>query len=135
MAYTNSDISGGGSGCTMWFGDLMDMKQFPAGGQDLYIRMSASEKEKEDNPKMKILVITSIAVAVVAGVLIVSYCIYKRNIHKRRTNTEGNVILFVSKLIVNRYKPSFAISFYFFVVYNFCYSFIHFSTCLPAGTI
>ena len=43
MAYTNSDISGGGSGCAIWFGDLMDIRQFPAGGQDLYIRMSASE--------------------------------------------------------------------------------------------
>ncbi|XP_065637681.1 G-type lectin S-receptor-like serine/threonine-protein kinase At4g27290 [Quercus suber] len=43
MAYTNSDISGGGSGCAIWFGDLMDIRQFLAGGQDLYIRMSASE--------------------------------------------------------------------------------------------
>nr|POE45875.1 g-type lectin s-receptor-like serine/threonine-protein kinase [Quercus suber] len=43
MAYTNSNISGGGSGCAIWFGDLMDIRQFPAGGQDLYIRMSASE--------------------------------------------------------------------------------------------
>ena len=43
MAYTNSDIRGGGSGCAIWYGDLMDIRQFPAGGQDLYIRMSASE--------------------------------------------------------------------------------------------
>ncbi|KAJ0103550.1 hypothetical protein Patl1_04481 [Pistacia atlantica] len=47
-------------------------------------------QETEDNPKTKILVITSIAVVVVAGVLIVSYCIYKRRIHKRRTNTVEN---------------------------------------------
>ncbi|KAL9444278.1 hypothetical protein AB3S75_017459 [Citrus x aurantiifolia] len=43
MAYTNSDIRGGGSGCAMWFGDLIDMRSFPDGGQDFYIRMSASE--------------------------------------------------------------------------------------------
>ncbi|KAL2327896.1 hypothetical protein Fmac_021323 [Flemingia macrophylla] len=43
MAYTNSNIRGGGSGCVMWFGDLIDMKQFETGGQDLYIRMDASE--------------------------------------------------------------------------------------------
>nr|XP_023903925.1 G-type lectin S-receptor-like serine/threonine-protein kinase At4g27290 isoform X2 [Quercus suber] len=51
MAYTNSNISGGGSGCAIWFGDLMDIRQFPAGGQDLYIRMSASELlvKKESN--------------------------------------------------------------------------------------
>ncbi|KAL2327897.1 hypothetical protein Fmac_021324 [Flemingia macrophylla] len=43
MAYTNSNIRGGGSGCVMWFGDLIDMKQFETGGQDLYIRMDASD--------------------------------------------------------------------------------------------
>jgi hypothetical protein len=43
MAYTNTNISGAGSGCVMWFGDLIDIKLFPAGGQVLYIRMPASE--------------------------------------------------------------------------------------------
>ncbi|ESR65345.1 hypothetical protein CICLE_v10007572mg [Citrus x clementina] len=43
MAYTNSDIRGEGSGCAMWFGDLIDMRSFPDAGQDFYIRMSASE--------------------------------------------------------------------------------------------
>ncbi|XP_031281346.1 receptor-like serine/threonine-protein kinase SD1-8 [Pistacia vera] len=70
MAYTNSDISGGGSGCTMWFGDLMDMKQFPAGGQDLYIRMSASEKGANDEHKnIQIIVFTTIAAVAVVAVL------------------------------------------------------------------
>ena len=43
MAYTNSDIRGEGSGCVVWFGDLLDIRQFASAGQDLYIRMSASE--------------------------------------------------------------------------------------------
>ncbi|CAK8577236.1 unnamed protein product [Lathyrus sativus] len=43
MAYTNTNISGAGSGCVMWFGDLIDIKLFPRGGQVLYIRMPASE--------------------------------------------------------------------------------------------
>nr|POF24217.1 g-type lectin s-receptor-like serine/threonine-protein kinase [Quercus suber] len=50
MAYTNSDIREG-AGCAIWFGDLVDIKQFPAGGQDLYIRMHPSElgeRKKED---------------------------------------------------------------------------------------
>ncbi|ONI12978.1 hypothetical protein PRUPE_4G195300 [Prunus persica] len=45
MAYTSSDIRGGGTGCAIWFDDLMDIRQFPAAGQDLYIRMPASELE------------------------------------------------------------------------------------------
>ena len=28
MAYTNTDIKGSGSGCAMWFGDLIDIRQF-----------------------------------------------------------------------------------------------------------
>ncbi|XLR58372.1 hypothetical protein HN51_012747 [Arachis hypogaea] len=32
MAYANSDIRGGGSGCAMWFGDLIDIKLFQNGG-------------------------------------------------------------------------------------------------------
>ncbi|OAY24391.1 G-type lectin S-receptor-like serine/threonine-protein kinase At4g27290 isoform X2 [Manihot esculenta] len=50
MAYSSSDIRGGGSGCAIWFGDLMDMRQLPAdGGQELYIRMNASETEQTSN--------------------------------------------------------------------------------------
>ena len=39
MAFTNSDITGEGSGCVMWFGDLFDLKQLQTGDQDLYIRI------------------------------------------------------------------------------------------------
>ncbi|KAF8409419.1 hypothetical protein HHK36_005495 [Tetracentron sinense] len=44
-AYANSDIRGGGSGCLLWFGDLIDIKEFNEGDsiQDIYIRMAASE--------------------------------------------------------------------------------------------
>ena len=45
-AYTNSDISGKGSGCVVWYGDLIDITQFAIGGQDLFIRMSRSELGK-----------------------------------------------------------------------------------------
>ncbi|KAG5149667.1 hypothetical protein JHK82_016548 [Glycine max] len=47
MAYTNSNISGAGSGCVMWFGDLIDIKLYPVPekGQDLYIRLPSSELE------------------------------------------------------------------------------------------
>lgn len=46
MAFTNSDIRGEGSGCVHWFGGLVDMRGFPEGGQDLYVRMPASELGK-----------------------------------------------------------------------------------------
>ncbi|MCI23710.1 G-type lectin S-receptor-like serine/threonine-protein kinase, partial [Trifolium medium] len=36
-------VRGEGSGCALWFGDLIDIRQFAAGGQDLYVRMDSSE--------------------------------------------------------------------------------------------
>ncbi|MBA0705546.1 hypothetical protein Golax_017733, partial [Gossypium laxum] len=46
MAYTNVYVTRGGSGCAMWFGNLLDIKQFQSDGQDLYIRVSASEADE-----------------------------------------------------------------------------------------
>ncbi|KAK3435782.1 hypothetical protein EUGRSUZ_C00487 [Eucalyptus grandis] len=45
VAYANSDVRGGGSGCLMWFGDLIDMKALEGWNrvQSLYVRLSASE--------------------------------------------------------------------------------------------
>ncbi|KAL0001022.1 hypothetical protein SO802_014803 [Lithocarpus litseifolius] len=71
MAYTNSDIRGSGSGCAMWFGDLMDIRQFPSGGQDLYIRMLASELEASHVHKVKRAVIVAATLAAVCGMLLV----------------------------------------------------------------
>ena len=49
MAYSNTDIRDGGSGCAIWYGDLIDIRQVEGGGQDadwldVYIRMPASTK-------------------------------------------------------------------------------------------
>ncbi|KAL4642601.1 hypothetical protein ACB092_02G031500 [Castanea dentata] len=82
-AYTNSNIENGGSGCAMWFGDLIDIRQVAANGrdaymQDLYIRMPASEQEEKDKQKMKVIVIVVLAIAVAFGVLSIPYCISKR---------------------------------------------------------
>ncbi|KAK2997065.1 hypothetical protein RJ639_026374, partial [Escallonia herrerae] len=43
MAYANLDIAEGGSGCLFWFDDLIDIREFSEGGQDLYVRMASSE--------------------------------------------------------------------------------------------
>ncbi|KAK4255711.1 hypothetical protein QN277_008675 [Acacia crassicarpa] len=42
-AYSNLDIRGEGSGCLIWLDEMSDMRQFSAGGQDPYVRVSASE--------------------------------------------------------------------------------------------
>ncbi|KAH9803140.1 Receptor-like serine/threonine-protein kinase SD1-8 [Citrus sinensis] len=87
MAYTNSYIRGEGSGCAMWFGELIDMRDFPDAGQDLYIRMSASEIGAKSKPTTKIVVIVVPTAALLAAVLIAGYLI-----HKRRRNIVVNII-------------------------------------------
>ena len=42
-AYANPNISQGGVGCLQWFGDLIDVRVFEINGQDLYVRLAASE--------------------------------------------------------------------------------------------
>jgi hypothetical protein len=42
-AYTNLDFRAGGSGCLIWFGDLIDMRRSTGDGQDVYVRVAASE--------------------------------------------------------------------------------------------
>ncbi|PSR95651.1 G-type lectin S-receptor-like serine/threonine-protein kinase [Actinidia chinensis var. chinensis] len=42
-AYTNYDIREGGSGCLLWFDDLIDIREYDENGQDLFMRMAASE--------------------------------------------------------------------------------------------
>ena len=42
-AYTNLDKRGGGSGCLLWFDDLIDMRQSSQVGEDIYIRVHSSE--------------------------------------------------------------------------------------------
>uniref|UniRef100_A0A2N9HS70 Receptor-like serine/threonine-protein kinase n=1 Tax=Fagus sylvatica TaxID=28930 RepID=A0A2N9HS70_FAGSY len=94
MAYSNSDIREGGSGCAIWYGDLIDIRQFSAAGQDLYVRMPASEIETKDEHKTKVIVIVVVAVvtAIVSGMLLIAYLMYKRRT-KFRENMENNVII------------------------------------------
>ncbi|KAJ1441971.1 S-locus glycoprotein domain [Sesbania bispinosa] len=79
MAYANSNISGAGSGCVMWFGDLIDMRQFEDGGQVLYIRMVAgpelvNHEHPADSHDKRVTKIIATTVAAISGVLI--FCIY-----------------------------------------------------------
>ncbi|KAA8523808.1 hypothetical protein F0562_010231 [Nyssa sinensis] len=76
MAYTNSNISGGGSGCLIWFGDLIDVREFIAedSEQDIYIRLPASElRSINDSHKkqrrVKILVVSSISGMLILGLV------------------------------------------------------------------
>ncbi|KAM7504090.1 hypothetical protein LguiB_002994 [Lonicera macranthoides] len=42
VAYTRLDISTG-NGCLLWFGELIDIREYPENGQEIYVRLAASE--------------------------------------------------------------------------------------------
>ncbi|ESR65335.1 hypothetical protein CICLE_v10007596mg [Citrus x clementina] len=95
MAYTNSDIRGEGSGCAMWFGELIDMRDFPDGGQDLYIRMSASEIGAKGEPRTKMVVIVISIAALSAVVIAAGYLVHKRRrniVEKTENNRETDQV-------------------------------------------
>ncbi|CAH8387855.1 unnamed protein product [Eruca vesicaria subsp. sativa] len=54
-AFANTDIRNGGSGCVIWIGDLLDIRNFAKGGQDLYIRLAAADLDDKINNTGKII--------------------------------------------------------------------------------
>lgn len=43
VAYASLDVRNGGSGCFIWIDVLIDIKIYPKNGQDLYVKLNASE--------------------------------------------------------------------------------------------
>ncbi|KAL7243990.1 hypothetical protein ACSBR1_016251 [Camellia fascicularis] len=81
-AYANSDTAGGGSGCLLWYGDLIDIRSYPnPGDQTLYVRVTAadlvSRSDSKEKKKRVVLVIIPISVALLLF-LLVSCIIWKR---------------------------------------------------------
>ncbi|PNX94604.1 G-type lectin S-receptor-like serine/threonine-protein kinase [Trifolium pratense] len=84
---------GEGSGCVIWFGDLIDIRKFEDDGQDLYIRMDASEFGKEGHDELKndlIRILTS--TIVVSGILFLGYYRYILWRRRRRITEDSEVI-------------------------------------------
>ncbi|KAJ0733712.1 putative protein kinase RLK-Pelle-DLSV family [Helianthus annuus] len=93
--YTNSNISGTGSGCLLWYGDLVDIRTVPQNGDTLYIRVPHSEIESTRNIKRsgvgrrRIQVIVPVAFVVL--ITLVSICLFYRfNKKKQQQGRPGN---------------------------------------------
>ncbi|RVW68694.1 G-type lectin S-receptor-like serine/threonine-protein kinase [Vitis vinifera] len=56
--YAEMDTHGKGKGCLMWFGPLIDIRQSTSFGQDLYVRMPASELEEEKTVEVAITLVS-----------------------------------------------------------------------------
>ncbi|KAF8024011.1 hypothetical protein BT93_F1268 [Corymbia citriodora subsp. variegata] len=91
-AYANSDIRGGGSGCLMWFGDLIDMKALEQWNrvQTLYVRVSASELDAiRDRAMRKIILVVVILSSIIGGLLFLGTAWWGVKQKKRRIRIGG----------------------------------------------
>ncbi|KAJ9671898.1 hypothetical protein PVL29_025525 [Vitis rotundifolia] len=98
-AYANSDIRGGGSGCLLWFGDLIDIRDFTQNGQEFYVRMAAADLEASSSinssskKKKKQVIIISISITgiVLLSLVLTLYVLKKRKKQlKRKAYMEHN---------------------------------------------
>ncbi|KAA8523794.1 hypothetical protein F0562_010217 [Nyssa sinensis] len=82
------DVTGGGSGCLLWFDDLIDIRQFPELGQDLYIRMASSELGEVGSiwEKGKSIIISSVVSTgtILLGLGVTLYVWKKKRQQKRK---------------------------------------------------
>ncbi|XP_030528919.1 G-type lectin S-receptor-like serine/threonine-protein kinase At4g27290 [Rhodamnia argentea] len=91
MAFTRVDVHGNGGDCLLWFVDLVDMKNYPSGGDVLYIRMARAEIDAIARAKRRRRIITavSISLSTVCGMLILAFiCWYALRRKKERTRDE-----------------------------------------------
>ncbi|GLT46750.1 hypothetical protein SLA2020_204800 [Shorea laevis] len=93
MAYTTLNIKES-SGCAIWFDDLIDLKQVQSSGQDLYVRVAASDSDHEETKgktKMKAGLIIASTILVVIGALVITYYILRgcQNIEGIRNGTSN----------------------------------------------
>ncbi|CAL0303809.1 unnamed protein product [Lupinus luteus] len=104
-AYSNLDIRDGGSGCMIWFNDIMDMRKESSQGQEIYIRLAASElSNASNNANKKRLAGILVGIGTfILGMTTVGYVIYirrrkllksdKDTIVKKEDNEKENIEL------------------------------------------
>lgn len=88
-AYTNSDIRGKGSGCAMWFGDLIDIRKSES-GQELYIRMQGLGNRLKKKRAVISVVAVAIAIAVACGMLIIGYTVKRKILRGKSGKYQNN---------------------------------------------
>ncbi|KAI3517260.1 hypothetical protein L1887_16473 [Cichorium endivia] len=91
-AYANLDIRNGGSGCLLWFGDLIDIRDYDE-DQYIYIRMAASELTNGAlYSRRTIVAITIVVVSLAALLLFVAAYVYRNRKKMLHMKGEGNRI-------------------------------------------
>eukprot|EP00261_Vitis_vinifera_P031581 XP_019072824.1 PREDICTED: G-type lectin S-receptor-like serine/threonine-protein kinase At4g27290 isoform X4 [Vitis vinifera] len=97
-AYSNLDISRGGSGCLLWFDNLTDIRDFTEDGQEFYVRMAASEVDafasssKRKKQRWVISISASIVALILLSLLLGLYILKKKKKKKKKLKRKGTML-------------------------------------------
>ncbi|KAL7593677.1 hypothetical protein Lser_V15G35258 [Lactuca serriola] len=83
-AYSSIDVRTG-SGCLIWFDKLMDIRVYGENGQDVFVRMAASELHRNAEAKRKVRII--VIPVLVGFAVILGFCLFV--FYKRRQKKKG----------------------------------------------
>ncbi|KAL8257662.1 hypothetical protein R6Q59_029703 [Mikania micrantha] len=95
-AYANPNITSGGVGCLLWFGDLIDVRVFPQNGQDLYVRLAASELSdlnSSSHIQKRVVMVVTLPISVVLTLLGLILALYIRRNWKKKSDVENNNLM------------------------------------------
>ncbi|XP_073120349.1 G-type lectin S-receptor-like serine/threonine-protein kinase At4g27290 isoform X2 [Henckelia pumila] len=74
MAYASLDISKGGSGCLLWFGELVDIRMVPhPQGEDIYIRVASSETDSKGMKRILVVILALVGGMILLGLSLMLY--------------------------------------------------------------
>ncbi|XP_074380716.1 G-type lectin S-receptor-like serine/threonine-protein kinase At4g27290 isoform X2 [Apium graveolens] len=90
-AYANTNITGKGSGCLLWFGELIDVRDQEESGQILFVRLAPSGSAASSSTTRKIALMIMLPVVIIFTVVLVCYMWYVRRYKKQ--NREGEMRL------------------------------------------
>ncbi|KAI3817711.1 hypothetical protein L1987_11509 [Smallanthus sonchifolius] len=92
-AYANPNITSGGVGCLLWFGGLIDVRVYPQNGQDLYVRLAASELSdlhSSFHRKKRVVMEVTLSIASVLSLSVLVLAFYTRRKWKKRSDAESS---------------------------------------------
>ncbi|XP_016463438.1 G-type lectin S-receptor-like serine/threonine-protein kinase RKS1 [Nicotiana tabacum] len=96
-AYASANVSIGGIGCITWYGDLIDTREFTDGGQDFYIRVSASTlaqflKNSNGYHRKRTISIVTVCISAILIALSLACCLVIRNRRKDKEDKFTSLI-------------------------------------------